>query len=420
MKSLLLALAATLFALAVSETALRLLDQSYYWAVAKRPDPLLGWRSAPDTAAWQRAEGAALVTTNRLGLRDRDHPLHKTPGRYRIAVLGDSFTEAVQVPIEQTWWRVMEGALNDGGCAVGPSAEVLNFALSGYSTAQSLLMWRHLASRFEPDAVVLALFVGNDLNENTPLLDHDPLRPYLTPSLSPSLAPSLGPYLEPHGEAGGQALILDDRFKTSASYRFKTSLLGRTVDALMPSSRVLQTLVQVRHRWLAGRAGGQQTSRGAAQGEAGEPVEPGVDNAIYRRPVEAAWRSAWAATEAMLAAFADEIRALGAEPLLLIIGSGAQVHPNAEARARFARRIGVDDLGYPVRRLLDAAAAARLPVLNLPAIMVAEAKERSVVLHGFAGGLPGFGHWNPEGHRLAGAAAADALCVLRRGGWHPR
>ena len=122
----------------------------------------------------------------------------------------------------------------------------------------------------------------------------------------------------------------------------------------------------------------------------------------------------------MLAAFADEVRASGAQPLLLIIGSGAQVHPDARARARFARSIGVDDLGYPVRRLLEAAAASGLPVLNLPAIMAAEAEERAIYLHGFDGGLKGFGHWNAQGHRLAGGAAADALCALRASQQRPR
>lgn len=401
MRSLVLTLGAVMFALLLAEGLLRLIGQSYYWAVAKQPDPQLGWRPAPGVSAWQRFEGEALVETSTLGFRDVEHTpnrvRHQAGGGVRVVVLGDSFTEAVQVPLEQTWWRIMQHSLNAQGCGEGDWAgspagqgfEVLNFAVSGYSTAQALLAWRHVASRFAPDAVILAFFLGNDLVENAKALDAEPLRPYLAPH--------------------GRDLVLDDGFLASDEYRFKTSAFGRIIDRLVVHSRLAQTLVQVRHAVsLHRRIDGDEPGR--------RSLEPGVDDALYREPADDAWQGAWSATESMLAAFAREVRQSGAQPLLMLAGTGAQVHPNPRVPAAVAAGIGVEDLGYPVRRLLQTADAQQLPVVNLPELMAKEAEQRQDPLHGFDNSIIGFGHWNAAGHRVAGRAATDALCALLGGG----
>jgi hypothetical protein len=407
-----LLLAASALSLLLGEGLLRIFGQSYYWALAKRPDPVLGWRPPPSIAAWQRFEGAALVRTNALGFRDRDHAPEKPPRTLRVAVLGDSFTEAVQVPLEQTWWRVMASRLGPADCPTGARVEVLSFAVSGYSTAQSLLAWRAHARGFSPDAVVLALFIGNDLTENLRALDAEPLRPYLRPAPSPA-GPGSGAGAQPDAVAAGGGLILDDGFRATPAYRRATSAAGRARQWLLLHSRIAQLVVQARDAW---RLRGPVTATGGP--DAGrsdvEPGEPGVDNGVYRPPDTDVWRRAWRATEVMLAAFATETRAAGAEPVLMLIGTGAQVHPHERAALRFAAAIGVPDLGYPVRRLLAVARHNDLPVLNLPALMAAQAERDGVLLHGFPGGRPGFGHWNQAGHLSAGAEAARLVCAVLR------
>jgi hypothetical protein len=61
-----------------------------------------------------------------------------------------------------------------------------------------------------------------------------------------------------------------------------------------------------------------------------------------------------------------------------------------------------------------------MPVLNLPALMAAHAERQDILLHGFPGGRPGFGHWNAAGHDVAGAAAGGLVCELLRRGGGPR
>ncbi len=386
------------------------MDQSYYWAFAKRVDPVLGWRPPPYSRGWQRFEGEALIMTNALGFRDQDHVLAKRDGVRRIAVLGDSFTEAVQVPIEQTWWRRMGKTLNKGACASGvgdlPAAaepdaevasaspaqsdiEVLNFAVSGYSTTQSLLAWRHIAQAFSPDVAVLAFFIGNDLNENWRALDNEPLRPYVI--------------------ADHNGIVLDDRFLLSADYRSARSATGRVWQWLREHSRIIQLVLQARDALrLASLAG----SGASVEKETPEPRELGVDNAVYLEPQTKDWQQAWQATEAMIGLFSAETRAVGAEPVIMLIGTGTQVHPNATARARFAAALGIKDLGYPIRRLLKIAGDHQLPVINLPALWTSDPRYQQQLLHGFEGGRPGFGHWNATGHQAAAEAASKLLCQI--------
>ncbi len=79
------------------------------------------------------------------------------------------------------------------------------------------------------------------------------------------------------------------------------------------------------------------------------------------------------------------------------------------SQAALAERLGVADLYYPERRFNALAAREGFPILNLAPAFQAYADERRVFLHGFGRDL-GNGHWNEEGHRLAGETIARWLC----------
>lgn len=382
-----LMLGAIVLALLLGEAAFRVLDISYYWSLSKRPDPVLGWRPAPHAVGWQRFEGEARVETNALGFRDIDHPLVKPADTLRIAVLGDSFTAAVQVPLEATWWRVMGKQLERCAPTADMPVEVLSFAVSGYSTAQALLAWRALASRYRPDLVVLGFFHGNDLVENTPALDEEPMRPYLR-----------------EHEA---ALELDEGFLGSAEYRFRTAWYGRAAFWLLTHSRILQAIDQARDAWRVPRVGKRQPQ----ERRPGPPAEPGVDSQIYSTPRDAQWRGAWRATEAILAHLHREVEATGARLWVATLSTGAQVYPDPRFRDHYARALGVSDLYYPERRIAAAGETAGYAVVNLAPELAWVASVNGLFLHGFEDGPQGVGHWNAAAHALAGEILARELCT---------
>lgn len=118
------------------------------------------------------------IQINKEGFRDTDHPLAKSDKR-RIAFLGDSFTFAEQVEESESFARRVETLLNQKRAGNLPSVEVMNFGIGGYDIPQYVQCYEAFVSKYRPDAVVVAVYVDNDLlNSAFYLLEHGFGRPY--------------------------------------------------------------------------------------------------------------------------------------------------------------------------------------------------------------------------------------------------
>jgi len=111
----------------------------------------------------------------------------------------------------------------------------------------------------------------------------------------------------------------------------------------------------------------------------------------------------------LLVQMRDEVAARGARFYVVVLTSGAQVHPDPANRAVFAKSLGVPDLFYADRRLETFCQKEGIPILLLAPAFQEYATVHQVYLHGFKGNLGG-GHWNQQGHRLAGDMIARWLC----------
>jgi hypothetical protein len=158
--------AGILLGLVVAEFGLRLLDigqQGFYqW------DPDRGWALRPGAVGWQHREGNAFVQINHDGMRDREHSYQKPKDTIRIAFVGDSFTEAEQVALQDDFVSVVERRLGARAPLRGMKIEALNFGCDSYGTAQELVTLRRAVWKFSPDIVVLVFFAGNDIRNNSP------------------------------------------------------------------------------------------------------------------------------------------------------------------------------------------------------------------------------------------------------------
>ena len=85
-------------------------------------DPDLGWTLRPGAEGDFTEEAVVHVKINGSGMRDdREYLVEKPAGVYRVAILGDSFAESMQVPLEQTFSKLLEREL--AACGAGsPSA----------------------------------------------------------------------------------------------------------------------------------------------------------------------------------------------------------------------------------------------------------------------------------------------------------
>jgi len=116
------------------------------------------------------------------GIRGDDRPYEKPENTCRIAVLGDSQIAAIATRERDTLVAPLEGMMNRR--QPGIHWEVFNFGISASSTAQEIALYRELASRYDPDVVVCAYYVGNDFSDNCDRLSGYP-RPYM--NLNPVL-----------------------------------------------------------------------------------------------------------------------------------------------------------------------------------------------------------------------------------------
>lgn len=101
------------------------------------------------------------VSMNSSGFRGSEFKKEKDEGVFRIAVLGDSFEEALQVELSQTWQKVMARKLSE---ELKKPVEVYNFGVSGYGTDQEWLALKEKVWQFKPDMVILA-FTTNDIGD---------------------------------------------------------------------------------------------------------------------------------------------------------------------------------------------------------------------------------------------------------------
>ena len=161
-------------------------------------DDVVGSALRPGAEGWQRTEGEDFIRISKDGLRDREHSKIKPPNTIRIAVLGDSMAEALQVPMEATFWSILERRVKACRAFSARDVEVLNFGVSGYGTAQELLTLRRRVAGYAPDIVVLAFYPGNDVRNNSRELEPMKLRPFF------------------HIENG--ALVLDNSFLSDPQY----------------------------------------------------------------------------------------------------------------------------------------------------------------------------------------------------------
>jgi lysophospholipase L1-like esterase len=95
---------------------------------------------------------------NSQGYFDRERSYQKTPGIFRIVVIGDSLAAGQGLQRDEKFSQVLENRLNDRAAG---KFEVLVLARSGYSQSQELIVLENEAFRYEPD-LILWSYVLND------------------------------------------------------------------------------------------------------------------------------------------------------------------------------------------------------------------------------------------------------------------
>jgi hypothetical protein len=124
-----------------------------------KPDSVVGYIYEPNSTTYEKGkEYNALYRINGVGLRDRDYGA-KDPGKFRVLLLGDSFSVSHGLAIEDSLSRQLERSLQT---MIDPdrrkvTVEVVNTATGGYSPYNYWKAYQRWARVFRPDAVVVGL-----------------------------------------------------------------------------------------------------------------------------------------------------------------------------------------------------------------------------------------------------------------------
>jgi len=394
-RRLLLIVFGVIVGLVIAEVTLRLIGYSF--SEFYIPDSSRGYILRPGISGWNRKENDVFIQINSEGLRDREHQTSKPADTLRIAIVGDSYAEALQVPLEATFWSVMEKRLNE--CAPNNKRiEIINFGVSGYGTAQELITLREQVWKYSPDIVLLAFTTYNDISDNSRALKKATDVPY---------------YVYNDGQ-----LVLDDSFRSSSEFRWRQSVPGRIGRWLRDHFRVVQAMMEG-HRALRMKLASWRSQKESkpAPGSQNQPASPvqvrpedlGIENFIYTEPKDKVWTDAWNVTEALLKEMNEEVKTHQAKFLVVTLSNGIQVVPNPQSRADFMHRFGSTDLFYPDDRVKAIGDKEGFEVFNLARPLLNYAEQYNVFLHGFGSDL-GSGHWNEKGHRVAGEILSRKMC----------
>jgi hypothetical protein len=370
----------------VAELALRIghvqFDSQLYTADHQR-----GWSLRAGAEGLVVGETRQYVHVNKHGFRDVNRSYEKPASTIRIAVLGNSWTEAMQVPLDKSYCSLLERKLTEISCYAGKQVEVLNFGVSGYSTAQELLLLRQEVWKYHPDVVVVAFYSARDIANNVRQFNN-------------AADPEQSPYFVYRGDQ----LVLDDSFRALPAVHKKQIMLQKIRGTVNDHVMVLQG-VNALVRYARARV-----AMAAVKERAGEAGVNTLEHSIYAAPTQPALQEAWRVTEGLLVTMHDEVKIHGAEFRIVTLANRPQVIPDRAKRLAFMQALGVSDLSYADERIKALGERERIPVTILAPALSSYAETHQIYINGFNESNLGGGHWNETGHRLAAETIASSMC----------
>lgn len=332
------------------------------------PHPLFGWSHRPSNSfVWVTEGRREPISINSFRLRDHEVGYERQERQARVLVLGDSFVEALQVPLETSYTKQLEGILT----AAKGATEVINAGVSGYGTDNELLYWREEGRKFSPDVLLLCLYVGNDVRNN----------------FNPLELVDAGTLRKPHFTLEGTELVLHD-------YPF-------------PLDQSLGTKLKLAFNlhWRSYAFLREMKDRLRHSQQRGDNSAP-LDFGVFARHPDAQWEQAWQLTAALLAEFERSTAEVGTRLVVVIVPSHFQVYPGrwSDFLSQHHLDAGQWDLDAPNRRLGEILQANGTDFIDLLPGLRAQANNSPAPLY-----FTLDEHWTETGHRAAAGLTSTAL-----------
>ncbi len=315
---------------------------------------------------------------NHRGLREREIP-HERSGAFRILVLGDSFTEGMQVDADRTYTRLLERRLQ-ATAPPGVRIEVVNASVQGWGTDNELLFYRSEGWRYGADLVLLAFDTTNDVFENARSL------------VATSSFWADKPYF---ALADGRLRL--EQFPMRAQPRIEAALRRLVAAAYRRSALVRLTL-----------------SHGGLMDVLALPPPPRPPGDVAYDPLQVylvdypePWREAWRITRGIILELRRAVASHGSRFAVVVINAREEVASGRWASARERTPLVRDvacDVDKP-NRLITRFLARR----GIPTVALLDAFRRRFPEDASPGFFAFDMHWAPAGHELAADEIAAGL-----------
>ena len=365
----------TIATILVLEVALKLLG----FGSEPLPSVPVGYRVTEWGFGYDPARPNEFINT--AGNFDIEQSRERTPHTFRVATLGDSFLGLARVEMDQQVFRVLEAELHSA-MPQPPEPEVLNFSVTGYGTANQLLLFEHYVEGYAPDLVLVFFTVSNDARNNStelqPLSEgaavHLPGFVLAEGELLPQQIPAV-PGAEVHYQSEFTLFLA----RHSLLYRMTTIALQRAAGATEP-----------------------RDSLGA--------LDISLD---FLRPTpSAASQAAWDVTEALFARLRDSVEESGAALAVVVVPTSWDFSPTwrswlEDTTAGSAIDIATLDFDKPYRDLEE-----RLDRLGIPVIDVRPSFRAALALSAEPDLYDTSAHWSHRGHALVARHVAQSLIDL--------
>lgn len=357
----LLSIVSIAFALLIGELALRTLNPQQLGIWSYTRDGLM--LHLPNMIQHSLRFGYD-IETNSLGMRDREHKIKKAESVFRILVLGDSFMEALQVKFEDSFASLLEILLRN---EAGRPVEVINASVSGWGTDDELTYLMREGLKMEPDLIIVAMTLHNDVYDNL-LEEYHSFREGRLEQRPVSLVP-----------LPSFALLKVKEWLAANSHMYQVFLQAKRINWASEGAKNLDSHV--------------------------------ID--LFRRIPTKRMEVGWSMTQQLFEKMVVAGRSINAKVVVVLLPLYVQVYPDglgALLKTHNLREEEIDRL-KPQELMMNFGRAIELPVLDLLP-MFRDAKARcNCSLY-----VERDGHWNEEGHKVAAGGVADKIRTNR---WVP-
>ncbi|MBN1522474.1 MAG: SGNH/GDSL hydrolase family protein [Candidatus Aureabacteria bacterium] len=309
---------------------------------------------------YRKKDFSVIVSQNSVGAHDVEHSYRKEREKKRILIIGDSFVEAHQVDLKETFFRKLEQFLNQE--SEREEYEVISLGMSGYGPEKEYHLLRNLGLKYHPDLVILFFLDENDIRDVSKRLSGD-VRVWTEFQNRLSKI-----------EEENRYSILFSRY--SRFLQWMGTLLGK---------------LTVRHIYLVNKD---------IKGE--ETIPP--DTFVFLKESSPEWEEAWQEAFFFLLCMDEICRANGARFSLVSVGTRFNIYPDV-MKAVFRQYPYMKEMSWDFfsteKKVKHFCREQGIPYFSVGKVM-AEVNKKGREEFFFDGD----GHWNKEGHHLVAGEVA--------------